>query len=186
MNNRSTRGFTLIELLVVIAIVGILAGVVTVNINLRSPAKLVRNEALRLGTQMQMAMDSAIFARQQLGVRFHPGNWEFWILVQNEDGENSTWQLVEDDQLKIRQPGIDLEVEVEIEGVPIVLDTLEAEMAAAEGNEENEIKPHVMFLSNGEVMPDYRVILSDRDGGDHVQQVYMGEEKPIIVESPEE
>jgi len=50
-------GFTLLELMVVIVIIAVLAGFVSVNLNIRNTPKTIREEAQRLGLLMQLASE---------------------------------------------------------------------------------------------------------------------------------
>lgn len=174
-------GFTLIELLVTVAIVAILVGAVVINIDFRNVSKSVRNMALRTGLLMELAADQAVYARQQFGIRFHPESYEFYVLVENEDGD-STWEIFEDGQLSFRQDDVPVEFQVDISGVPIVLEELIVEIE--EATEEDPLKPHVIFLSNGEIIPDFRILISDLDG-DYRYEVAAGEVLPVVVEALE-
>jgi len=153
------RGFTLIELLVVVAIIAILVGAVVLNIEFRK----------------------AVYSRQQLGIRFHPTSYEFFILAQDDDGESS-WQIIDDDRLRFREVDEEIEIQVEISGLPIVLEELADEIK--EATDEEPLKPHVMFLSNGEFMPDFNIRIADAEG-EFQYQVATGEVEPIIVEQLE-
>lgn len=175
------RGFTLIELLVTVTIISILVGAVMINIEFRNVSKSVRDTALRTGLLMELAADQAVYSRQQFGIRFHPGSYEFYILSEDEEGE-STWEMFEDGQLRYRTEEVPMEFEVEISGLPIVLEELEEELEDA--TEEDPMKPHVIFLSNGEIIPDFRILISDLDG-DYRYEVATGEVLPVVVEQLE-
>lgn len=180
---RGSRGFTLIELLVVIVIVAVLTSVVTLNFNFRNVSKSIQDESLRIGLLMQYAADQAVYSRTQLGVRFHPASYEFYLLTESEDPAiPASWEMVDDDRLATSQSQEPVVFEVDIEGIPIVLETLTEERNKA--SEENPIKPHVLFLSNGEVLPDFRIVVSDEEGR-YQHQIYAGEDEPIIVEPVE-
>lgn len=174
-------GFTLIEILVVIVIVAVLSTFVTLTLNFRNVSKTISDEARRLGLQMQMASDQAIYTRQQFGVRFHPETYEFYQLVASEEGDPE-WQVVENEQLGYRPSDEEIDYQVDIEGIAIVLETLEDEREAI--TEEEPIKPHVLFLSNGEIMPDFRVVVADKTA-EFRQMIYSGEVEPIVVEALE-
>jgi len=176
--NRSSGGFTLIELLVVVTIVSILVGAVVINIEFRNPGKMIRDNAFRVGLQMELASDQAVYSRQQFGIRFHPESYEFYILNQS-DGGDALWEIFEDKQLSFKDSDIDTDYEVDISGLPIVLEELDVELA--EATEEDPMKPHIIFLSNGEIMPDFRIRIADRDG-EYRYEVATGDLEPIVVE----
>lgn len=173
-----TSGFTLIELLVVVAIVAILAGALVLNLNFRNPATTVRDTTLRTALLMELAADQAVYSRQQIGIRFHPTSYEFYILSADESGER-VWEILPDDRLFFKDTDVPLEFNVEISGLPILLEDLVVELENV--TDEEPIKPHVMFLSNGEIMPDFRVEVSDLDG-EYRHQISTGEVEPILVE----
>jgi len=177
--SRQNQGFTLIEILVVITIAAILVGAVVINLDFRNPSKTVLDMSRRTSLLMQLTSDQAVYARQQFGIRFHPESYTFFALAADEDGGGS-WEVFPDDRLKFEPPDLKVEFEVELSGLPIVLDELEPELDAA--TDEDPIRPHVMFLSNGEIVPDFRVILSDGNG-DNRQAVFAGEILPIEIES---
>lgn len=173
------QGFTLIEIMVVIAIAAILVGAVALNINFRNPGKTVLQTAQRTGLLMQLASDQAVYSRQQFGIRFHPESYTFFALIPDETGVGS-WEVFEDARLKFEKPDFKIEFEVEISGLPIILDELDVELEAE--SDEEPIKPHVMFLSNGEMVPDFRVLLQDEDG-EFQHAVFAGEVLPVELEA---
>lgn len=175
---RAQRGFTLIELLVVITIIAVMAGMVVLNINFRNPGKSVANLASRTGLLMQLASDQAVYSRQQFGIRFHPESYEFYMLASNDDGEAS-WQIIDDDRLRFAQPDYPVEFQVDISGLPIVLEPLVDELESVTDDE--PLKPHVMFLSNGEIMPDFLIRIADAEDEFH-HEIRVGELEPIVVE----
>lgn len=180
-NRLSNRGFTLIELLVTITIIAILVGVVVINLDFRNAGKEIRNTATRTGLIMDLAADQAVYARQQFGIRFHPSSYEFYVLNTDDKGDQS-WEMFEDEQLRFKEPNVELEFAVDISGLPIVLEDLVDELSAA--TEEDPIKPHIIFLSNGEIIPDFRIVISDLEG-EFRFEVATGDELPVVVEALE-
>lgn len=178
---RTANGFTLIELLVTVTIVSILVGAVVINIDFRNVGKAVRDMALRTGLLMDLAADQAVYSRNQFGIRFHPESYEFYILAKNDKGEPS-WEIFEDKQLRFKNNDIGSEFEVDISGLPIVLEGLVEEIEDA--TEEDPLKPHIIFLSNGEIIPDFRIRISDPDG-EFRYEVATGEVQPVVVEKLE-
>lgn len=174
------RGFTLIELLVTVTIISILVGVVVINIEFRNVGKSMRDTALRTGLLLELASDQAVYSRQQFGIRFHPESYEFYVLTTDEDDEDEqSWQMFEDEQLSFRTPQVALEFAVDVSGRPIVLGELIDELKDA--TDEDPIQPHIIFLSNGEIMPDFRILISDLEG-EFQYEVSTGEVLPVVVE----
>jgi len=173
-------GFTLIEVMVVVAIIAIMVGTIILKIDLQNIGTIVRDTAQRTRLLMILASDQAIYSRQQLGIRFHPNSYEFYILNADEKTGDGTWEIIEDERLKYKEIPVDIEFQVEISGLPIVLEELEDEQAAA--TKEDPIKPHVLFLSNGEMMPDFRVVMADEEG-EHEHALATGEVEPVVVEA---
>ena len=176
-----SRGFTLIELLVTVTIISILVGAVVINIEFRNVGKMVRDSSLRLGLQMELAADQAVYSRQQFGIRFHPESYEFYILMPDENG-GGLWEIFEDKQLRFKNNEVLIDYEVDISGLPIVLSELSEEIEDA--TEEDPLKPHVIFLSNGEIMPDFRIRVSDREA-EFRYEVATGDIRPVVVERME-
>jgi len=159
-------------------IIAILVGTLVLNIEFRNVGTAMRDTARRTALLMELASDQAVYARQNFGIRFHPNSYEFYLLTEDESG-NSTWELFEDEQLKFRDPSVPTEFAVDISGLPIVLEELVAELEAA--TDEDPMKPHVMFLANGEMMPDFRIVISDADN-EFEYVVETGEIQPVVVE----
>jgi len=176
---RRSSGFTLIEIMVVVAIIAIMVGAVVLRIDFQNTGTTMRDNAQRTQLLMELASDQAIYSRQQLGIRFHPDSYEFYILTGNESGEGE-WQILEDERLKFREIPVEMEFRVDITGLPIVLEELEDELANV--TDDDPIKPHVLFLSNGETMPDFRIIMADREG-EHEYSIQTGEVEPIVLEA---
>jgi prepilin-type N-terminal cleavage/methylation domain-containing protein len=173
------RGFTLIELLVTIAIVAILVGAVVINIEFRNVGKQMSDSARRTGLVMNLASDQAVYSRTQLGIRFHPGSYEFWALLAEEEGDEPAWTPVDDPRLTFRPPDVNVLFELDLSGQPVILEELEEELSKA--STEDPLEPHVWFLSNGELLPDFRVIMRDEED-EYRWQIASGEVKPIVVE----
>lgn len=65
---RQSYGFTLIELMVVVTIIGIMAGLIVMNVVTSDPQKDLNQEAKRLQAVIEMAQDEALFGRQDIGI----------------------------------------------------------------------------------------------------------------------
>ena len=175
----ASRGFTLIELLVTIAIIAILVGAVVITIDFRNVGKAMRDSARRTALIMQLASDQAVYSRAEFGIRFHPQRYEFWVLSAEEEGAEKTWVPVDDERLSFREVDYPVNFELDLSGVPVVLETLEEELSGA--TEESPIVPHVLFLSNGELLPDFRVLMRDEEE-EYNWQIANGDLQPIVLE----
>jgi len=176
------RGFTLIELLVVATIAAVLVGVAALSVNFGGGDKQVEDEARRLAALLQLAADDAVLRRRELGLRVTTGGYAFYQLDQS--GEEPSWQPVDKDpRLRERSWPEALEIEMEIEGQPIVLDAPGAESREPQNDDDQAppVQPQVMFLSNGESLPYFAVLLRHPDlpGGWRLQS---GEERLLDLQ----
>jgi general secretion pathway protein H len=95
--SRRLAGFTLVELMVVLVLVGIVLGVVTVNLT-PGRQKTLQNEAQRIGLLLQVARDEAIVRNRQMAFEADGNGYRFWV----RNGQ--LWELVtQDDLLRERE-----------------------------------------------------------------------------------
>lgn len=154
----------------VLAIIATVTGVVVPRINFGGDKKQIRSEALRLAELFRRASDESVFKTTEIGIRFTDGDYQFLKL----EGDNRTgkWVAYESDTFRKREWPEGFEIEVEIAGVGVALEP--AEDAEIDEN----TKPHVMMLSNGEIMPDFKVIV-DKGLLENRWQVATGVEQLI-------
>jgi len=193
LQTRLTRssGFTLIELMVVVAIIAIMSGFALLSMDFDNRSKKFEEEARRIAALMQLASDEAIYLQKELGIRFGPDYYGFYELskVKKSKAKKTSdpdskpkkaakahWQPSADKRLRRRPLLVDTELFLEISGVEVLID---------EPSEEDvnsfKVKPHVLILSNGELVPDYKITLIDADSGKGFS-VSSSVKQPIIVE----
>jgi len=92
------RGFTLIELLVVLVILGILLGVVSVNM---APSRRqgMQQEAQRIAMLLQLARDEAIVRNRPVAFEADAEAYRFFVR-----GEQRVWEPVTQDDLLRERP----------------------------------------------------------------------------------
>ena len=185
-------GFTLIEVLVAVAIVVILSGMAVLTLNIGGYDDRLHDEAKRLFQLTRIASDDAVFKSEQLGVRFTLNDYTFYQLQEKPQPAAGTsskkktkriWQPVAGDkQLRTREWPDEVEVEVKVDGVFIVLE--EERDAKAEARQE-DLRPHMIFLSNGEILPDTEVQLRSRESK-KAWRVALNEDGIMAIEPLEE
>lgn len=169
---RQAQGFSLLELIVVIAMMAVLTGVIVPRMNFGGEAQQVRDETLRLAELMNRATEESIFKTQQIGVRFTDRKYHFLLL--DGDGREGKWVSHESKMFRDREWPDDFDVQVEISGLTVELEDSE------EFEIDEKTRPHIMFLSNGEVMPDFAVSIEKGFNNDR-WRVATGVEEPITV-----
>ena len=156
-----SRGFTLLELMVVVAIIGILSSMAVVSLNLGGQTETVQEEGERLKQLMRLAADEAVFQSRQFGLRFNQKSYRF-LSLEGSYTDGQWGDLAGDKRLRKRELPEGIELTVEVSSVPIILDTAEEDAQS-----ETPLKPQLIFLSNGESMPDVTVLLSLEDADIH-------------------
>ncbi len=147
-----------------------LTGFILPRLNFGGEKKQIRTESLRLAELMKRASEESIFKTRQIGIRFTEQDYQFLVL----DGDNRTgkWVAYDSKTFRKRDWPEDFEVEVEISGVAIELEDTESFKI------DEKTRPHVMFLSNGELLPDFKVLV-DKGLSDNRWQVASGVEELI-------
>ena len=160
----------MLELIVVMAMMAALTSVIVPRINFGGEKEQIKTETLRLAELMNRAAEESIFKSVQIGLRFTDGNYQFLAL--DGDGREGNWVAYESNTFRTRDWPDNVDVEVEISGVAVELESKDAFKI------DEKTRPHVMFLSNGEVMPDFRVTVEQGLNNDR-WQVASGVEELI-------
>lgn len=133
---RTATGFTLLEMLVVVAVIGIILTFAVLNLGGDRRAEELSEESRRFAELLRLASEQAVLRGEEWGVQIRADDYRF--LIYRDDG----WALREDDDLfRTRALAPDTELDIELEGRDLVLES------------SGEIKPTLLLLSSGEVSP---------------------------------
>lgn len=193
INSVTQRGFTLIEVMAVVVILSILSSVALLNMNFDNKGRQVREQAQQIAALIELASDEAIYLQKELGLRFGEGEFVFYQLekkksktTETSDSSESSqpkppyWLPVSDDpRLRARPLPDQMELELSISGVEVLV-----ENPTETDTKEYKVKPQIMMLSNGELIPDFSIRIRDVDG-EHEYTVASGVVLPVIVERVE-
>jgi general secretion pathway protein H len=153
---KTTSGFSLIELLVVMVIIAVIASGVSLAINpLGSSAKQINQQGDRLFAQMLFALDDALVRQKPLGIVIEQSDediendiyrygWYRFNGIEKDTGKKLWVKTEKPLGQHILKDDIAWEIEVEDESLEDSLDELLSE-------DDEEIKPVIVFYSNGEV-----------------------------------
>ncbi len=151
---RHARGFTLIELLVVVLIVAIVTSVTVLSLGLLGDDRELRDEARRLGSLIEVALDESMLQGREYGVEFMVDAYRF---VEFDPLGNRWGEVLGDETLRMRRlpegTEFDLFVDdqrVELEFEPSRLQTDEDDSPA--GRLE-DYAPHLLIFSSGDLTP---------------------------------
>jgi type II secretion system protein H len=179
------KGFTLIEMMVVVIILSILSSAALLNMNFDNQAKQLEEHAFRLAALIELASDEAIYLQKELGLRFDPEGFGFYELQKNvQQAEKKTsqsdkpfWQAIsEDKRLRHRKLPDYIDVDLEISGVEVLI-----EEPSEQAIKDHKVKPQLMMLSNGEIVPDFSITYTSADG-EHQHNIYSGKDVAVVVE----
>ena len=152
-----SAGFTLLELMVVLVLIGIIFSFAVLSLGGDKLSELMEEETRRMAVLLELAADDAVLRGEELAVYFTDDSYEFLVL--QEDGG---WQSSgEDGLLKAYKLPADIELRLEVEGEPPVLDAMA--VANQEGDRETDdtsLEPQVFILSSGEMTPFAATFLS--------------------------
>ncbi len=156
----------------------ILTGAVLPRLHFGGASDQVRDEVRRIAELMSRASETAIFRNRQYGIRFSLGDYRFMVL--EGDSRTGKWvEISEDDLFRQRTLPDDFALELEVSGVAVALEETD------DVKIDEKTRPHVMFLSNGETMPDFQLSV-EKNALDKIWQVGTGVEEPLVVGAVEQ
>lgn len=83
--HRHHQGFTLIEIMVVVTIIGVMTGIIAINVVGKDPQKELNKEAMRFKALIELAQEEALFSQQEIGVIVTEQGYRFarWSVPQD-------------------------------------------------------------------------------------------------------
>ena len=151
------KGFTLIELLVVITIMATIASIAVLSLRGTDSDTLADREVRRLYQLIKVASDSATLKNQQYGIRFNEEGYDFYQLSDERQWEKLSNQKL----LKSHTYPFELETQLRINDIVVEIDDPDSLKAELEDEDKKEIKPQIMMLSDGDIIPDYELRLTN-------------------------
>ena len=136
------HGFTLIEIMVVVTIIGIMTGIIAINVITQDPQKDLNKEAMRFKALIEMAQEEALFSQQEIGV-----------IVTEQGYKFARWSIPETNQSSLT------ETESELGGNDNATEENKnaAAMSAALGTANNKPDPSWNLISNEQAFREYEL-----------------------------
>ncbi|MAA60644.1 MAG: type II secretion system protein GspH [Pseudomonadales bacterium] len=175
------QGFTLIEIMVVVTIIGIMTGVIAINVVNQDPQKELNKEAQRFLALIEMAQEEALFSQEEIG-----------IIVTEQGYKFARWSVPDNTQSALTETEMDI-----IEGDSADASKSSA-MSAALGNSESTPDPSWNLIANEqafreyELPEEYELVLTvdheqiDLDGGVDQKEKEKAKKASKILEEEEE
>ncbi len=147
MLHNKINGFTLIEIMVVIVIISVILSFAMLSVGDGGQARKLEQESQRLASLLTLASQEAIMQSKEMGISFNQNGYSFYVLREHK------WQIltVRNDIFRSRILPLGMQVEIHVEGEPIVLD------------KEANNTPQLLLLSSGEFTPFTVTFIAESD-----------------------
>lgn len=157
---RSGAGFTLIEVLVVVLIIGIMVAGVVLSLRVSGEDRELDRERDRILALTDYLRDQAALQNREYGIRCYIGGYEFLVY----EPRSEQWEVLSgDQQLRARALPQGIDMNLDVEGRPIILPAKEISAANAKDR-----VPQIMLFSSGE-MSLFELTLRREGGGPGVE-----------------
>jgi general secretion pathway protein H len=127
----SGLGFTLIEVMVVVIIIGVLLNYVAISLGRNTPGDMLKDEANRLTSLIELASEEALLRSVLIGVDITEESYGFLYLNEGK------WESVSDSLFRQRQLP---------EGMELSIAT-----SLPEGDDEEKRTPEIILMNSGEM-----------------------------------
>jgi len=144
----ASAGFTLVEVLVVLVIIAMVAGLLVVTVS-DNPQRRLQREAADLAALLNFASDEAVLRGVELGLIIDDHGYRFVYL----DPEKKRWLGLPDASLKGHAFKEPYEVSFSLDGEHLDSKTQERIKKLSERSEDEQQRPMLLLLSNGESVP---------------------------------
>jgi type II secretion system protein H len=170
------RGFTLIEILVVVTIIGIIVVGALLSMSALGRDRQLETESERLVTLMNYAREQAELQTRELGLYCGSHRYQFLAF----DPLKNQWaDIGADDAMRVRDVPAGLTLSLAVEGRDVVLDKVpDAKQVPAD-----ELRPHVMIFSNGD-LTSFSLTIA-RDGTERYSTLTPDDQGKIAAHVPQ-
>ena len=158
------RGFTLLELLVVTSMIAILVTLAVVSFNLLGGNRELDQQATRMAAILEVVSEEAQMQGRDFGIELMLEGYRF---VEYDPFFDTWFEVTDDDLLRQRQLGGEMEFGLRLEGRQIQLPLQAEELEEPEDPEEvdpfqppqldrdlsDDYLPHILLMSSGDISP---------------------------------
>ena len=161
---RRQRAFTLIEILVVVTIIAVIIGVVVLSVNLTGRDSELHRESRRIDALITMAREQAEMQVRDFGLYLERNSYRFMVF----DARRQAWRDIDDRAMRERTLPDGLELELVLEGRPVVLTPLLGT---------NTALPQILLYASGDL--NSFDITVKRTGTDHRAEIKLAADGTI-------
>lgn len=155
MNFKTIYGFTLIELMVVMVIISVILTFVSLSIGDGGISRTLELEGKRFSSLVTLAREESIMQAKEMGISFEDNSYQFYVL----EGQEWHPQTARDDIFRHRILPPAIQIELQIEGMPVDKDAM----------------PQLLILSSGELTPFEVIFSAEEADAYHVTGTALGE-----------